>query len=556
MGIRARTLSVMVAVLATSLAACFCISGLALLASDRANDLEEKTRAAGAAEQWLTTAVQDLAGRARDYARWDDALLFTEGRLPSFATEYLTLESFENLDLDVVLVGTPEDLRLSLARELEEGGAARLVPPSPEFSKVLTPLLGSKAAESGLVEWGGGTWLYARIPVSRSDGTGVNGTMWLVARELTPSRMATPEHLVSGRITLVRAGSSAALEAAPRPLALGAGFDGWNVIAIPDARGARAGRGLTAIAINTAVVGVIALSAAVFLLDRMVLRRLSALSAGVAALREGSAAARLPVNGDDELDRLAVAINELVDADRRMREGAEREARRDPLTGLANRSVLRARLEEARMGAEAGPGATTALLFVDLDQMKRVNDHLGHQAGDAVICEVAKRLAESTGEGDLVARLGGDEFAVVLHGVDDLVEAGERAQAFLALVRRPMVVGGEVLELTASIGVSLCRPGVDSASLMKEADTAMYTAKQAGRSGWSAYDRAMHQKVLGRLPLELALREAVRGGGISVEFQPIVELAGGALAGFEALARWNDPVRGAVSPAEFIPVAE
>lgn len=185
MGIRARTLSVMVAVLATSLAACFCISGLALLASDRAKDLEEKTRAARAAEQWLTTAVQDLAGRARDYARWDDALLFTEGRLPSFATEFLTLESFENLDIDVVLVGTPEDVRLSLAREPEEGGAARVVPLSPEFSEVLAPLLGSKAAECGLVKWGGGTWLYARIPVSRSDGTGGNGTMWLVARELT-----------------------------------------------------------------------------------------------------------------------------------------------------------------------------------------------------------------------------------------------------------------------------------------------------------------------------------------------------------------------------------
>jgi diguanylate cyclase (GGDEF)-like protein len=231
-----------------------------------------------------------------------------------------------------------------------------------------------------------------------------------------------------------------------------------------------------------------------------------------------------------------------------------RQALHDALTGLSNREDFFARTRTARARAER-TGDPLAVLMVDLDHFKEINDTLGHQVGDELIQQVAQRIAgadEPTA--DCVARLGGDEFAVLLaHG--DADAAVERAAAVLAAVSRPLQIAGTRLSVQASIGVALAEPGIDVSTIMKRADIALYEAKRE-RARWAVFDPAAITGTPERLSLLADLREAVQDGGLSVVFQPQVAVATGAVVGAEALARWQHPARGAISPEEFISLAE
>jgi diguanylate cyclase (GGDEF)-like protein len=233
-----------------------------------------------------------------------------------------------------------------------------------------------------------------------------------------------------------------------------------------------------------------------------------------------------------------------------------RRASLDPLTGLANRPGFAERLRET-LAAFAGDPPAPALLLLDLDDFKTINDSLGHSSGDEVLRVVAERLRGCLRPGDLAARLGGDEFAVLVPAVADEAEAVALGERLAAILRTPVTVAGREVLARASVGVRLARGGdEDPERLLRDADMAMYAAKTAGRAGVRVFDTVMHTRAVQRLDFEAALRRAVIRQQFTVRYQPVVRLPGGELAGLEALVRWDHPERGLVMPGEFVPLAE
>ncbi|MBC7374400.1 MAG: diguanylate cyclase, partial [Frankiales bacterium] len=237
--------------------------------------------------------------------------------------------------------------------------------------------------------------------------------------------------------------------------------------------------------------------------------------------------------------------------ERRLRDQAEH----DPLTGLANRGLLLDHLQAALDQVDGG--AHVGLLYLDLDRFKTVNDSLGHAAGDELLVTVAQLLLGVVRPCDLICRLGGDEFVLVVPGLPHASEALELGERVLRLMGRPLTIAGATVFTSASIGVVTARDSGRSArQLLRDADIAMYQAKQTGRSRCAVFLPAMAVAATARLALETELRQALDAEVLTVAYQPIVSLPDGRLTGVEALVRWHHPVRGSVSPDEFIPIAE
>ncbi|KMO32345.1 hypothetical protein VQ03_26430, partial [Methylobacterium tarhaniae] len=231
-------------------------------------------------------------------------------------------------------------------------------------------------------------------------------------------------------------------------------------------------------------------------------------------------------------------------------------AAHDALTDLPNRTLFRERLRRRLSEIAEGAGAC-ALLCVDLDRFKEVNDGLGHLAGDALLREVALRLRSGLGDRDTAARLGGDEFAVLLASVENAGEAMARAQAVIREIGRPVQLGDQTIEIGASIGLAVSSgDGADQEALFRRADLALYKAKAEGRNVARAFDPAMDLALAERRRLEADLRRAIARDELVLHYQPQVRSAPGQLVGFEALVRWQHPVRGLVPPGAFIPLAE
>jgi diguanylate cyclase (GGDEF)-like protein len=233
----------------------------------------------------------------------------------------------------------------------------------------------------------------------------------------------------------------------------------------------------------------------------------------------------------------------------------EHQATHDALTALPNRALFQGRLGQALAGAARG-GDAAAVLFLDLDRFKVVNDSLGHAAGDDLLVAVAGRLAGCVRGGDTVARLGGDEFAVLLAGLGVGREATRTAGRIIRALDAPFRLGGRDVVTATSIGIAVGGTGHAAADLLRDADVALYRAKARGRGRYAVFDTAMNARALERLELEADLRRALRRGEFEVYYQPKVDLGTGCLAGLEALVRWRHPVRGVVGPGVFIPLAE
>jgi diguanylate cyclase (GGDEF)-like protein len=266
--------------------------------------------------------------------------------------------------------------------------------------------------------------------------------------------------------------------------------------------------------------------------------------------------------GFDEVQRTVASLQQkafslVTEVNQRLLiEQALREVNFDKLTGLPNRSVLQDRLQMEIRKAHRDK-RSVALLFIDLDHFKEINDTLGHHTGDILLKQVAQRLTASVRENDTVARLGGDEFTVILSEIDDPAVAGEVAEQLLHRLTEPFQLGSDRAYVSASIGITLCPQDADSvAELLRNADQAMYGAKNLGRNRATYFTRSMQEAAQKRRKLSNELREAVSGKQLHLMYQPIVELASGKIHKAEALLRWHHPVRGVISPAEFIPVAE
>ncbi|HVG46459.1 MAG TPA: EAL domain-containing protein [Longimicrobium sp.] len=228
----------------------------------------------------------------------------------------------------------------------------------------------------------------------------------------------------------------------------------------------------------------------------------------------------------------------------------------DALTGLPNRHLFMQRLGESLFRFNQG-GGQFAVLFLDLDRFKVVNDSLGHHVGDELLVAVARRLQESVRTGDTVARFGGDEFAILLRDLDDTADATTIATRVADAVAAPVNLSGYEVFTSVSIGIALASNGYERPEyLLRGADMAMYQAKGSAGLAFEVFDRGMHARALTRLQMETDLRRALQRGEFRLHYQPIISLSTGRIAGVEALARWEHPDRGLVAPAEFIAMAE
>jgi diguanylate cyclase (GGDEF)-like protein/PAS domain S-box-containing protein len=251
-----------------------------------------------------------------------------------------------------------------------------------------------------------------------------------------------------------------------------------------------------------------------------------------------------------------VAISRDISRFKKTEQQLQRLAHYDSLTGLANRTLLNAHLEQAIHLAHRNAWQL-AVVFIDLDHFKEINDSLGHSAGDRLLTAVAARLREQIRESDLIARLGGDEFVIILSKISNTAPVAGVLEKIRLVLAQPFVLESYELSVTASMGVSVYpADGSDRELLLRNADAAMYHAKDAGRDGWSFYSTAMNRQTRRRLQLSTGLRQAVQQQQFMLVYQPQVNLETGRISGIEALIRWQHPELGVVSPAEFIPLAE
>jgi len=263
-----------------------------------------------------------------------------------------------------------------------------------------------------------------------------------------------------------------------------------------------------------------------------------------------------PVQDEAGGTRFFLAVKEDITLHKAQEQRILQQAHYDGLTGLPNRFLSLDRLEQ--LARDAGrKNQHVAVLFLDLDDFKKVNDSLGHEIGDQLLVQAAGRLSTQVRSCDTVGRLGGDEFIVILGEIEQIDRSGRVAEQMLSQFHRPFNLDGRELVLTASLGVAIYpEDGTTAAELLRNADTAMYCSKEAGRNTYHYYTESMNKGVARRLLLEEHLRGAMMRGEFQVHYQPQVDLASGRLIGTEALLRWTNPELGAVSPEEFIPIAE
>ena len=313
------------------------------------------------------------------------------------------------------------------------------------------------------------------------------------------------------------------------------------------------------IAARSALFG-LAAAGVVYFRSRMVrflIRPIEGLHSGVLKLQAGDYSHRIDVVRRDELGELAVAFNSMAATVHDSHQALTHRATHDPLTGLANRAAL-----TERLAASFKPGAGRrfrheGLLMIDVDDFKDVNDSLGHEGGDALLIQLARRLQGCVRADDLAARLGGDEFAIVVADDADGSVTAAIAERIHDALRPPFSVGEVRLKVSVSMGAALRRPETgEPAELSRQADFAMYMAKQGGKGRYQRFDAEGYDRMAHRAALRADLATAVSGRQLQLEYQPVAELRTGEILGVEALVRWNHPRLGLLQPAEFIPLAE
>ena len=259
--------------------------------------------------------------------------------------------------------------------------------------------------------------------------------------------------------------------------------------------------------------------------------------------------------GDPSVAGIVLNTRDITDQ-RDLEEALRHQAFHDSLPKLPNRALFIDRAEHALVRSRR-TGSTTAALLIDLDDFKTVNDSLGHNVGDELLAIVGERLRRHLRPGDTIARLGGDEFVVLLEDITDPHEADATAARLLQSIRNPMHLGGREINCAASIGVAVSDGGTTSVEqLLRNADTAMYVSKREGRGRSTTFVGEMHERARERLELQAELGRAISGGELVLQYQPSIDLDTQHLDGFEALVRWNHPVRGMLGPGAFIPLAE
>ncbi len=301
---------------------------------------------------------------------------------------------------------------------------------------------------------------------------------------------------------------------------------------------------------------VIASGASALMQDRMISRPLKLLANAASQVARGDFKVRLPTPSKDEVGRLIQAFGLMRDQRQYAENALHKQAYSDALTGLPNRAHFNAYLVDALQDSR-DTSTSLALLFIDLDRFKLVNDTLGHEVGDQLLKEAAQRIQNCVRGEDLVARLGGDEFTVVVNNACHSDAGKAVANRVLKILEQPFVFDKQEVFISPSIGISIYpEHGKDSERLIKHADTAMYRAKDDGGNCYRHFETEMSLIMSRRMRVESGLRRAIEHNQLVLHYQPLISLHTGAVCGVEALIRWDDPEHGLIPPNEFIPLAE
>ena len=532
------------------------------------------------ARRALSGEVASLYETTRDYSVWDETYRYAKERNPDYLTRQLLAEGQGDLRITMIAILDLEGALLH-GRLIDHEGKRQLPLPSALSEQFVARGLAFRdpavrEGRSGVLVLPDREWIVAAWPILDNSRTKpARGTMIMgrrldgtVTRALTettrldieirrhPVPGLEPELGILGSGPLVRplseeqiAGHTMVNDITGRPaLAL--------TIRMPRTIHERARNTLAYFTISLLVIGVMFGLSMIVLIERVVLSRIARLAASLHALRErGNLASRVDASGRDEVSKLGESINTLLTTVEAGEERLRHEASFDALTGLPNRAMLLDLLRRAVARARRHP-QPCGLLFVDVDRFKYVNDSLGHAAGDELLRELARRLVRCVRPEDTVARLAGDEFVVLLDGLSTPADATRVAERIQGEVGRPVRLGESETFASVSIGIAIGTGEEQPEELLRAADLAMYRAKALGRAGHQVFDRQMQADATSLLNLEHNLRHALERSEFEVHYQPIVELEGSKIVGFEALVRWRHPTRGLVSPSQFIPLAE
>lgn len=510
----------------------------------------------------LRQEVNALMRTVLDYGVWDESAQHLQHANPEFLWRIFTTDALRNLDVDYLAFLTLDghlhssvDVRRGLVESLRDTDLALV----NAMGKVLAvPPAGREHGGHFKVWLNGGPVLLVFSPV-RLREVGAPTVGWMVmGREWNAARLSQLMQLTGSRFSL-QAVDRSAPTGSPGILADSGGANALRlVVDAPQALEAQKTTGKHLLLANALVLVVLGMVAVVVLLDRLVLKRLGQFALLARSQRSTDAALLQPwpVRGNDELDDLALSLNTMVLALDTARKGLERDVRTDALTDLGNRRLLYEQLDHLLALQSRQPGLTLAVLLIDLDDFKLINDSLGHEAGDFLLVEVARSLQQLVRASDVVVRLGGDEFALLYVAHADALGVRYFAERVQETIAQTRVYQGANLTVSCSIGVSYASGQVDKDCLMRNADLAMYDAKQAGKGRCSFYAESMLGNVQERMLLEQQLRECLRLDQLEVWFQPIVDVRTGATPMLEALARWPLAGGGFCPPTKFIPVAE
>jgi diguanylate cyclase (GGDEF)-like protein len=303
------------------------------------------------------------------------------------------------------------------------------------------------------------------------------------------------------------------------------------------------------------LIGLVAVAGISVVLARSIRRPIRELKEGVEEFAKGNLDHRVPVHRTDELGLVVEMFNRMAAAVKGGQEELAHQAFHDPLTDLPNRDLFKDRVGHA-LARQTRDRKPLAVMFVDLDDFKTVNDSLGHAAGDQLLSWMAERLMRSVRPSDTVARLGGDEFAVLVEDMRGQRDAIRVAERIIDALTEPLAIEGKEIFAHASLGIALTYGGVEMDELLRNADVAMYAAKRSGKGRYEVFDFSMAEGVLERLELKAELQRAVERKEFVLHYQPLVDFESSEIVGAEALVRWNHPKRGLIAPSEFIPLAE
>jgi diguanylate cyclase (GGDEF)-like protein len=577
LSLRLRTFLVIAATLLALFVCLYAASSAIFMKGFYKLEQQEVQRQIVRGRETVSSLLAELAKHARDWANWDDTYAYMEDGNQEYIRSNLPATTFSQLDFDLFLYfGRNGDLFSGFLHENH-----KVVTPSESIISsfaqrrklVRVPEDLSQVTEVILVD--GRPMLVASAPILTSDGEGPSRGTLLIGRYLTEKRLHAAAKSAGLILSLVNpAESPIGLDLDHTELVKVAGENaiigffllvdgGGKSVATIRVDGSRwiflQGRaGQRYLLINLVAAGVVFVIVVLLLVNRLILARLAAMDSDVARIRKSNdLTVRLPVQGKDELDGLAITINQTLDELLKTQEIFRHDALHDPLTGLGNRTLLFKRIDECLKSLTVRTGSSFALLLIDMDHFKLVNDSFGHLAGDQLLILAARRLEKFFREKDTIARLGGDEFSVLLDPVEDAKEALTFAKGLLAQFKDPLVWDHHRLHISASVGIAMgLKNYTEPEQLLRDADTAMYQAKRGGRNGVALFDANMRERVVERLGLYNNLRDAAERGELCVHYQPLFELATGRLHGFEALVRWDHPDWGMLTPDRFIPLAE